>query len=313
MSKFTRYEMDGKQYEFPSDMPKEQVQDKLKQRWEEDHSSNEGMNPLPDFDDLNTSLSRDTIDRLIFIESSGNPNAKAPTSSATGLGQFINSTWLSTVKKHAPELMDGRTEEEVLALRTDPRVSIEMTTRHMEDNKNYLERHGITVTDGSLYMAHFAGVGRARQVYAASDDTPAEEVFSAAAVRANRSILQGKTIGEVKAWAERKMSRAQTGWVEKFYGDGGQFGETPPTGQQQAAQQPTEVAQTQQQPEPQAGEQPTFDFDIGEFEQGKRVMVRKNDTLSRLARLYGVSVEYLIELNGIEDPDNIPIGMVLRV
>src|SRR6185503_19622508 len=37
------------------------------------------------------------------IESGLNPNARARTSSATGLFQFIDQTWLGTVKQHGAE------------------------------------------------------------------------------------------------------------------------------------------------------------------------------------------------------------------
>lgn len=235
MAEFTQYEMGGQVYEFPAEMSQEEVAGILQGRWEDSNSSGEAnLNPSPDFDDFNTHLSKDTIDRLIHIESGGRADAKAKTSSATGLGQFINSTWLGTIRKNRPDLVEGKTEAEVLAMRTDPLLSIEMTTRLMEENHDYLSKRGVEVTDGSLYMAHFAGMGTARKVYTADRNAPASEAFSPAQIRANRSILAGKTVGEVIDWAERKMSRAKTGYVDQFMSGGG-FGEA-------AQQQHTQAA-----------------------------------------------------------------------
>lgn len=67
------------------------------------------------------------VDRIIGVESGGRADAKNPKSSATGAGQFISSTWLGMMKKYRPDLMAGKSNEEVLALRNDPVLSREMT------------------------------------------------------------------------------------------------------------------------------------------------------------------------------------------
>lgn len=155
-------------------------------------------------------VSDETLSRIIDIESAGNPNAKAKTSSATGLAQFINATWLATLKEHRPDLFNGPPYDDELALRTDPALAIELLARLTEDNAAALGR---SFTDGDLYLAHFAGIATARKLARARDDAAAETVFSAAQIKANRSILEGKTCGEVRAWAARKMARARTDWV----------------------------------------------------------------------------------------------------
>lgn len=173
---------------------------------------------------LDPKVSQDTLDRLIHIESAGKANAKARTSSAGGLGQFIDSTWIATVKKHRPDLMTGRSRSEVLALKYDPKAAIEMSLRHAEDNADYLTSRGGKVTDGSLYLAHFAGVGLAARLYKANPKASAENYFSSAAVRANGSIIKGKTVGQVIAWANRKMAKAGgKGHIAKYLGSGGEL------------------------------------------------------------------------------------------
>jgi hypothetical protein len=137
-------------------------------------------------------VSPDVIASITKIESNFNPRAKNPNSSARGLGQFINST--------------GRQ----YGLRNDGSDSVQAQSdalaRFTKDNINILKRDlKRDPTPGEVYLAHFAGVGRAKAIGRASDKTPISSVLGPKAIKANRSILQGKTVGQVKAWASRKM------------------------------------------------------------------------------------------------------------
>lgn len=166
---------------------------------------------------VSNSVSNETLNRIITIESAGNPKAKARTSSATGLGQFLNATWLATVQKHRPDWLEGRTKSEVLALRLDPKHSIEMLARFTEDNAAMIP--GEKDADGDLYLAHFAGIGVAKKLFQAPQNHAVALYFSQSAIDANASILSGKTVGQVRAWAENKMKKAGgKRWIEKFYG-----------------------------------------------------------------------------------------------
>ena len=40
------------------------------------------------------------VERIIGVESHGDPNAKNKRSSATGLGQFLDETWLDMIRVH---------------------------------------------------------------------------------------------------------------------------------------------------------------------------------------------------------------------
>lgn len=163
---------------------------------------------------VSRTISDETLDSIIQIESSGNPRAKASTSSALGLGQFLNATWLAVVRKHKPEIMRGRTNAQVLALRTDPSLSVEMLARFTEDNVAEMGGGG----PGDIYLAHFLGVGTARKLFHASPTARVEPLVGAAAVAANRSILEGKTVRQVRDWADSRMRKsAGRGWVAKFY------------------------------------------------------------------------------------------------
>ena len=143
-------------------------------------------------------------DLIVGNESGGDPYAKNPNSSATGAGQFINSTWLSTVTKHRPDLVEGKSPSEILSLRNDPALSKEMTEAYAADNGQILTGAGLPVTPGTSYLAHFAGPQGAVKVLQASPDAPVGDVLGAAAVKAN-PFLKNMTVGGLVSWADKKM------------------------------------------------------------------------------------------------------------
>ncbi len=115
------------------------------------------------------------------LESGLNANARAGTSSASGLYQFIEQSWLAVVKKHGAEhglgwaadsigqtasgkltVGDAGTKAAILALRNDPNAASMMAAEHASDNKDALEGTlGRDATGTDLYMAHFLGLGGA--------------------------------------------------------------------------------------------------------------------------------------------------------
>ena len=150
-------------------------------------------------------------------ESNLNPNAKAKTSSATGLFQFIDQTWLGTMKQSGPGLGYGKYADaitrtpqgkfvvndpaigrEVMALRKDPTANAVMAGAFANSNAKVLnDRLGRKPTDGELYMAHFLGAsGAARFIKAAEarPDAKAANYFPRAA-QANTSIFYDKQGG----------------------------------------------------------------------------------------------------------------------
>lgn len=148
-------------------------------------------------------ISQTLVDRIIGIESGGRADAKNPRSSATGAGQFINSTWMGMVERYRPELMIGRTKAEVLNLRKDPYVSRYMVQKYAEENASKLAGAGLPVSDTMVYLSHFLDGKNAVKLAKADPNTPAIRVIGAEAVRAN-PFLRGKRVSDVIAWAERK-------------------------------------------------------------------------------------------------------------
>lgn len=151
-------------------------------------------------------------DRIVHVESRGKVSAKNPRSSAAGPGQFLDKTWLETVRRHRPDILEGRTDAEVLALRTQKEfrdLSIEMTERYQEDNAKVLESLGLPATPGNLYLAHFAGPGGAAKLLTTDPSRPATAVFSSAVMKANPH-LKGMSVGDVVNWANNKMGGVET-------------------------------------------------------------------------------------------------------
>lgn len=167
-------------------------------------------------------------DLIIGAESGGNPFLKNPRSSATGAGQFINSTWLNMVKKHRPDLA-GRPDAEILAMRTDPELSREMTSRYADDNSAFLRQRGHEATPGTTYLAHFAGPAGAAAILANPGAT-VEALLGPQAVAAN-PFLRGKTGADVIDWANRKMTPSQhmaQSLRQRYGGEGTQGGSAAP-------------------------------------------------------------------------------------
>lgn len=148
-------------------------------------------------------------DRIIGAESSGNANAKNPNSTATGLGQFIASTWLRLVKQYMPNIAAGRSNDEILELRKDAQLSRQMVIKYAEENAERLrvpmEVLGKQIDNAALYLAHFLGPGGALKVLSAKPGTPVENVLDPGAINANKRVLQGKTTDQVIAWAQKRM------------------------------------------------------------------------------------------------------------
>lgn len=145
------------------------------------------------------------LDGIIQAESGGNPLARNPRSSAYGAGQFIDSTWLDMLAKHRPDLITGKSREEILALRSDPELSKAMTGAYASENARLLEASGLPVTPGSTYLAHFAGPKGAVGVMKADPSAPVSSVLGEAAVKAN-PFLSKMTVADLRSWADKKMS-----------------------------------------------------------------------------------------------------------
>ncbi len=151
--------------------------------------------------------------------------AKARTSSATGLFQFIESTWLETVKEsghrhglgqYADQIQrtasgkyrvaDPAMRAKILDLRNNAEISSMMAGELTQKNAAYLtEKLGRKPSEGELYIAHFLGAGGARKLISLAQSQPdlaADRVFSRQA-KANKPIFYdrggARSVSEVYA------------------------------------------------------------------------------------------------------------------
>jgi hypothetical protein len=158
------------------------------------------------------------------MESDFNPSAGASTSSARGLYQFIDQTWLATVKEAGGQLgysqyadaitktpsgdytvSDPSMRQAIMKLRDDPRAASSMAAVLTQSNSVQLAgKLGRQPTDAELYMAHFMGAGGAAKLITSAQDTPratAAQMFPGAAA-ANRPIFydqdgQARSVSQV--------------------------------------------------------------------------------------------------------------------
>lgn len=136
---------------------------------------------------------------LSRIESNNRPYVKASSSSASGLYQFIRSTWRGEGGKWGSDLSKA-----FGGLTPSPEEQLRRAKTFTEKNAAYLRSKGIPINKASLYAAHFFGAGTAAKVIKADVRARADHIAGAAATRANPSILRGKTVGQFLSWLHRK-------------------------------------------------------------------------------------------------------------
>ena len=145
-------------------------------------------------------------DRLVGVESGGDPKARNSRSTATGLGQFIESTWITLFQRYFPDRAESMTKGAILALREDSELSRKMIELYAQENAKILSEVGIAINDSALHLAHFLGPGGAMAVLTANATDKIEDVLSKEQIAANPEVLGGgKTVGDVLQWSQRKM------------------------------------------------------------------------------------------------------------
>lgn len=170
------------------------------------------------------------------IESNFNPSAQASTSSAKGLYQFIDQTWLGTMKQDGAALGLGRYADAIsrssdgryvvsdpgmraaiLQLRSDPKASAMLAGALTRNNAALVgSAIGRQPTNGELYIAHFLGADGAGKLISGASKNPhakASAMFPHAAA-ANRNIFYDKTgrarsVGEVYGKLARLFDSAR--------------------------------------------------------------------------------------------------------
>jgi hypothetical protein len=157
-----------------------------------------------------TGVSFDYLARTAERESRFDPRAKAATSSAAGMFQFLDQTWLGMMRQEGQRLgldreaaaiqgeggrltvADPAMRQRIMALREDPSVSAMMAGAFASRNGQQLEQAlGRKPSDGELYMAHFLGASGARELIqtAGREPTARAAAHFPDAAAANRSVF----------------------------------------------------------------------------------------------------------------------------
>lgn len=159
------------------------------------------------------------------LESGFNPTARAGSSSATGLYQFTNGTWLQTLQKHGNMLGIGDTgtalsdpaqRAALLGLRGDPHASAMMAASLASDNADALSAVLGRAPDASeLYTAHFLGADGAAKFLSALTTNPDQSAAGLLprAAASNRTIFYDdagnpRSVGAVMAMIRGRMESA---------------------------------------------------------------------------------------------------------
>lgn len=178
-----------------------------------------------------TGVSFDYLTRTAYRESSYRTDLTMTTSSATGLYQFLDQTWLGLVKTEGPgvglgaaaeaisrdrggryDVADPQMKQRILDLRKDPTVSAVMAGKFTQANQSYMTAQlGRTPTSGELYAGHVlgpAGGTKLIQLMGSSPSAAAADAFPEAAA-SNRAIFYGKdgapkSIADVYAFLTRE-------------------------------------------------------------------------------------------------------------
>lgn len=158
-------------------------------------------------------VSRSLLYAMGQQESGFDPKAKAPTSSASGLFQFIDGTWAEMVKKYGkeyPELGRGP---------MDAKASAIAGALYVKENSDILAKNGIPVNGTSIYASHFLGPGGANKLFSANDDASAASVLPAAA-KSNPNIFfeggRAKTVAQVKQTLYNKVGKVAEQYETAF-------------------------------------------------------------------------------------------------
>lgn len=163
----------------------------------------------PSFEDVGQSIDslNSSINAFVQRVDRAEGRGSNPNSSASGVGQFIESTWLNLFKKYYPTQAANMSRDAILALRDNADISYDLIKKYATENARVLQSAGVHVDEAALQLAHFLGAGDAAKVLSAAPGTPLAGLISQASINANPTILGGgRTVDDAIAYAQRRAS-----------------------------------------------------------------------------------------------------------
>ncbi len=157
----------------------------------------------PTVNDADVAMER-YLDKLMMAESAGKPTAKNPRSTALGPYQFINSTFLAVVDRHFSDEVEGLSDSQILALRTDMEFARRAAIAFNNDNATYLESRGVKPTFAHMRLSHLLGPAGAAQALRSHPSTRLTKIFAQPVIRANPFMARLTVAGLVQR-AEREV------------------------------------------------------------------------------------------------------------
>lgn len=155
--------------------------------------------PSPDQNAATGEIPESYWPMLSKIESNDRPYIKAGSSSASGLYQFIKSTWIGEGGRWGADMSKA-----FGGLQPSADEQLARAKTFTAKNAAYLRKKGIPINRASLYAAHFFGPLTAAEVIGADVSARADVIAGPAATNANPSILRSKTVGEFLTWLHKK-------------------------------------------------------------------------------------------------------------
>jgi hypothetical protein len=148
-------------------------------------------------------------ERIIQAESGGRnianqsgPGGRA-TSSAFGLAQITKGTFADLAKSAAPgSALFGKTFED---MKLDEGLQREALSQLSDKNRAILAKANVSTTDAAMYLAHFLGPGGAVRALRAGDSAVLSSAVNSDQIEANPNLQKMGTVGDLKAWADKKM------------------------------------------------------------------------------------------------------------
>jgi len=148
------------------------------------------------------------LNRIFAAESSNNIYARNSRSSAAGLGQFTEGTWMRLMQQYRRDLVETSSTQQLQNMRFDPAMAREMGGNLLREITEALRKANLPATEGNLHLGWFAGARGAVNVLQ-NPGGMAADTLGAGAARANPSLIPGRTNAELAASMEARANRVR--------------------------------------------------------------------------------------------------------